>query len=434
MENKKRTKILINIVRISILIVFTLGYMIFMCQSINKQYETRLKENGDGVAKNIQTQISDSLNYIEGMAQVFSNYEDIHSQEAIGTLERVGEKSHFSRIWLTKTSGSAISSDGQQSNASGRDYMTQALQGKSGISKVQISRLNGKKNIAIYAPIYYKGEVIGILMGIYEMDNLLNILDVQCFNGAGYCGIYDKSGELLVSSKEIEDNMQQTKYGYTVSIDMLEWNISISLPENIIKGEIRNYLIATVIMCIIWVSALVNFIVMGLQKKNQELKKRAQRDSLTNLLNRGTTENIINKQLKKNTKYENAFIILDIDKFKLVNDENGHLAGDIILKELAELMKNYFQEAFCLSRIGGDEFVIYIEEVSNREALMKKIEEFKIHIAKTYSKNKVKSTVSIGVTYSKNETDTFKKLYDEADQALYESKGNGGNTITAHGK
>lgn len=166
MEKQNFKRSVINASLLILLVIFYVCYSVFMFYKTNEQYDIRLKETGDEVAKNINSQMNLAVMYVEGLAEGFSNYEDIHCDEAVETLIRVSEKSHFKRMWLTKIDGRAISSELKDSDATGRGYLKRALNGESGISEVQHSRVNNEKNVVIFAPTYYNGEVTGMVIGI----------------------------------------------------------------------------------------------------------------------------------------------------------------------------------------------------------------------------------------------------------------------------
>ncbi len=433
MEKQNFKRSVINASLLILLVIFYVCYSVFMFYKTNEQYDIRLKETGDEVAKNINSQMNLAVMYVEGLAEGFSNYEDIHCDEAVETLIRVSEKSHFKRMWLTKIDGRAISSELKDSDATGRGYLKRALNGESGISEVQHSRVNNEKNVVIFAPTYYNGEVTGMVIGIFRLDNLLDVIDVQCFGGNGYCKIYDTKGDVLVSSDELTMETElQNKYGYSSPIGILDWNVYVSFPEEVIDGDIRNNIIITVVMCVICVLVLGTIVISAFWERNKILAERAKMDSLTSLMNRGAIEDIVDMKLDKNGASEKAFVVFDIDKFKSVNDSIGHVSGDALLKEVAGLMRNYFIDVDCLSRLGGDEFAIFINEVKDKKRLLRDIEKFRRMVSEVRIDSKRCSTISIGIVFTQDKEDSFDSLYKKADQAMYESKRQGGNKVTIY--
>lgn len=432
-EWKTLKKSIVNTSLLILLVIFYISYSVFMFYKTIDQYNIRLKETGDEVAKNINAQMNLAVLYIEGMADGFSNYEDIHCEEAIETMVRISKGNTFKRMWLTKIDGSAISSELKDSDASGRGYLQRAINGESGISEVQISRVNNERNVVVFSPTYYNDEVTGMVIGIFKLDDLLDVINVQCFDGRGYCKIYDSNGDVIVSSDDITMETElQNKYGYSSPIGILDWNVYVSFPEEVIDGEIKNNIIITIFMCVVCVIVLGYIVISVLWERNKLLAERARTDSLTALMNRGAIEEIVNSKLEKGGEFERVFVVFDIDKFKSVNDTIGHVSGDVLLKEVADLMRKHFTGVDCLSRLGGDEFAIFINNISDKEKLLSKIDIFKHQVSEISVENKKNSTVSIGVTFTRSKDENFDSLYKKADTAMYESKSKGGNMVTVN--
>jgi GGDEF domain-containing protein len=106
-----------------------------------------------------------------------------------------------------------------------------------------------------------------------------------------------------------------------------------------------------------------------LERVNKILKIQATIDPLTKLYNRGYFNEGIEKEINRCERYGSALslIIFDIDKFKIINDTFGHLAGDDVLKELSRLCETSIRSSDILARWGGEEFVILVPE-NNRES------------------------------------------------------------------
>lgn len=122
-------------------------------------------------------------------------------------------------------------------------------------------------------------------------------------------------------------------------------------------------------------------------------------------------------------------VMIDIDFFKRVNDQYGHLMGDKVLKEIAKLMKQTFVETEVIARYGGEEFLIYDprdiqETLKSTEELRKKVE----HYPFVFEDRIIYITISAGIYTVQNETP--KRAIDKADERLYEAKNTGRNKIT----
>ncbi len=150
--------------------------------------------------------------------------------------------------------------------------------------------------------------------------------------------------------------------------------------------------------------------------------KLAETDDLTTLLNRRSGERYITQFL--DSQYSGMFCLIDIDDFKLINDTYGHDVGDQVLQAVGQSLKEIFRNDDVLIRIGGDEFVIFVAGLRNRDDGNQKIEIFKHHLSEKVShlfNDDV--TVSVGTVYSDDFDDKkYNVLYKAADKLMYQEK------------
>ncbi len=165
----------------------------------------------------------------------------------------------------------------------------------------------------------------------------------------------------------------------------------------------------------------------------QTAKEYAQKDSLTGLYNKGTTETRIRSYIEKETTPA-ALIIIDIDNFKRVNDTLGHLYGDAALKEIAHSVKSLFRSTDVVGRIGGDEFVVFLEQIADESTVYKKAGNITEIFRHAFAQTNVnyKMTGSIGVAFYPKDADNYPELFDKADIALYFAKNHGKNQFAAY--
>ena len=125
---------------------------------------------------------------------------------------------------------------------------------------------------------------------------------------------------------------------------------------------------------------------------------------------------------------------MDIDYFKEINDKYGHVVGDEVLRCMGSCLKNVFGKDAILGRIGGDEFVVFMKNVSDISYVEKKAREF-LNQMKELKISEISShqiTCSIGIAYYPNHGKGYLDLYKHADMALYETKENGRNGYTIY--
>ncbi len=167
------------------------------------------------------------------------------------------------------------------------------------------------------------------------------------------------------------------------------------------------------------------------QKKLEVLSKT---DLLTNCLNKITTENIVKDTLINSPKSSHALFLIDVDDFKSVNDELGHYFGDITLSDIAKNLHANFRGADVIGRIGGDEFLVFVKDITDESVIVSKAKAIANAFKNSYSgeNNDYKISGSIGVAMYPKHADTYEGLYKCADKALYSSKMAGKDRYTIY--
>ncbi|MCV6607483.1 MAG: transporter substrate-binding domain-containing protein, partial [Campylobacterales bacterium] len=166
-----------------------------------------------------------------------------------------------------------------------------------------------------------------------------------------------------------------------------------------------------------------------LKRKNQELEEISVTDRLTKIYNRGKLDDSLETELQKAQRYKHTFgvIILDIDYFKEVNDNYGHIVGDKLLIEITQVFQTHIRKTDILGRWGGEEFLIICPH-SDLEGTKEAAEHLRKEIEKKYFTDVGVKTASFGVTALK-EGDSVTSLIKRADDALYTAKNNGRNRV-----
>lgn len=161
-------------------------------------------------------------------------------------------------------------------------------------------------------------------------------------------------------------------------------------------------------------------------KNINKIQKASQRDFLTGVYNREGLIQNIEKALKedKNKQGVDAFFILDLDHFKEINDFLGHGTGDQVLQNTAKILDQCFRKEDIVGRLGGDEFVLLIRRINRIEAVHRMAKRLNESLCNTYEKDgqRIQISASIGIALGQAETESFEKLYEKADEALYEVK------------
>lgn len=163
-------------------------------------------------------------------------------------------------------------------------------------------------------------------------------------------------------------------------------------------------------------------------KLKQRLTAKAQHDDLTDLYNRQSMKDRINKCLQEHPNLNNALLFIDLDFFKNINDTYGHLFGDEILVTAAKKLKEAFPNEL-VGRIGGDEFIVLVENVTDIEKIKLKAENI-VSLLKIHNDSEdIEVTCSVGITLFSC-GDDFDQVLDQADKAMYQAKQKGRNQVS----
>ena len=163
-------------------------------------------------------------------------------------------------------------------------------------------------------------------------------------------------------------------------------------------------------------------------EKDLLLEEKAKRDPLTKLLNKIEVQTQVSEALKNPGEKPSVLFLIDIDNFKGINDTFGHTFGDTVISDIANILSRQFRAQDIVGRVGGDEFLVFMKNVSVEKAEMKARNLCRA-LTKEYSGGDVvrKITTSIGLSVSGIDGNTYNELFDNADRAMYRTKQSGKN-------
>lgn len=208
--------------------------------------------------------------------------------------------------------------------------------------------------------------------------------------------------------------------------------------KKVYKGTIKNiskdgkdyYVDTTIIPILDKDEKIIEFLALSYNvTEHIQALEYAYIDQLTEISNRHKFEELFSQKLKEVKRDNNPFClaILDIDKFKQVNDTFGHLEGDKVLVMIANSLETTIRETDYIARWGGEEFILLLNNVNLNNA-MKVVEKFRNTIEHLELEPVGKVTASFGITEYK-ENDQLEDMIKRADEALYQAKNDGRNCI-----
>ncbi|GAA0695445.1 hypothetical protein GCM10009104_23970 [Marinobacterium maritimum] len=232
----------------------------------------------------------------------------------------------------------------------------------------------------------------------------------------------------------------------------LRGGISFSVPAEQVdllvsemqQGSSRVHALVLMLLSLIGVSLFSLFyLVRGRLQASvmaqAELQQLVERDELTGVLSRRALMERLFTEMKRRSRYGQplSLLMLDLDHFKRVNDRYGHQAGDLVLKELAQMLEQHLREVDIIGRYGGEEFTVLLPNTARLQAerlaqrLCQAAAEYRIRL---HGGDLVQVTLSIGLASCDTDLLSAETLLARADEALYVAKQRGRNRVSVYGQ
>lgn len=240
--------------------------------------------------------------------------------------------------------------------------------------------------------------------------------DIATWQPVVYLGNFD-GGSYVVGLIPIA-NFKGDQVAYLVSFE----------EENVPFGLSGNFLLILTFLTLIFAGVVIFF--MHIVRTSKRLEMVSSTDFLTGIWNRGKGYELLQAEHDRALRYHRpyALIMLDIDRFKEVNDHYGHPVGDYVLRQVVKLIEDSCRRTDSFCRWGGEEFLLLLPETSlaNAQLLADKIRQ---SISATDFKDVGRVTASLGVAGFSKDTPQVDEVIQRADQALYLAKENGRNQV-----
>ncbi len=258
------------------------------------------------------------------------------------------------------------------------------------------------------------------------------------------------------SHLEFKDSLRDLKNETAFDVDVVETYTPIEIEGKIygvfelyvdvtkFRKEIRDgtrksILLLSSILLVVYIIAfsIARIGMKQVASAEERLRNQAMTDALTGIFNRGELMSRAEEELARVLRHgpeggngELSLIMLDIDHFKQVNDVFGHQAGDAVLRQLPDRIKQGLRIYDILGRYGGEEFLVLLPNASLKSALMV-AERIRLCVAEKpflFNDKEISATISLGVSTINPET-SLSEIINLADQAMYKAKQNGRNRV-----
>lgn len=467
------------------LVYMVICLFVFICcvqKNIEKNAEEAMRDNVTHQSYHFQTIMDTQFEYLESIADYLGRQEELLSAENMELIRSLHEKSGMKLVAIIDAEGNSYYDNGAQKSVAARAYFQEAMKGKRTLSDPLESMVDGDTRVILGVPIYRGEEIVGVLGGSYNVGELSHLMFADIYDGAGYSMIVAGDGTLISndqggqSSRMTEgdnffahygegeflglESIEQIKADFSAQnggyvcfsqngeecylayepLEMGSWMLCYVAPVKKAHEEFRfiQYY-ETILAVVLGIGIFV--LVFSIWRMNSRMQKNlilyAQMDPLTDICNKKRTEEEIDSWFAdEQCGNIQAFIMMDVDYFKLVNDRYGHAAGDEVLCRIAEILRRSFMGSDIIGRIGGDEFAVLMKNIPSAHTAISHAENIcaAIRGLKLKETGDMQLSVSIGIAIAPYHGKTYQELYKCADKALYETKERGRNGYSLYGQ
>lgn len=418
-KNKKSVfKISYIIVLLVISIVTLVWYSKILKDELRALVRNTLKEVSSQNVLVVQKEVENDIQSLSEIADRIGNAGDIREEEIVDMLKQVIYRYPFKVMGYCGTDGIAHATDGKTVDLSEREYFQTALGGEACISNPLTDIVSGGEIIAFSAPVIKDNTVTGVLFATYDVTSLREILSVTSFEGEGYTYIVQSDGSKVVDSvnptsfqnmtniyismKEADQRNSNAierlthyldtgetgyvifynkvaKYMYSTPLGINDWYLIDVVPVDFMESTSNDIIRRTYIVCAV-LTAVCAVIAVWLYWEERRKKKQMQTLLYVDDLTGGNTfakfkENV---EQRLNINYgRTAFITMDLDEFKLVNELFGYEEGNKVLRHVWKVLTEHCGDGEYAGRGVADRFslLLYFEKRSDIEKRVIKITE-----------------------------------------------------------
>ncbi len=416
--------------------VFSYFYFKNIRSSVYSSVSLYLIEMSNQSSGMIQSRIEKDLGILKSISALITAENRINTNKVRPILQSELKRNSFKRMGVIFPDGSSITKDGKFVNLKDRKFFQKALQGNANISDTITDKIDGKK-INVYAvPIYKNTKVVAVLFATVNNDVFNKLLSISTFDGAGFSYVVKANGDVVIPPKHggqfLHKNLFTDKHFLTekissqiktdfnnrkgnmvyLDLDDQEYYLSYSpisyndwyllsvTPKSLVTknfDKILKMAVYTTILILLLFLVLFAYISWIQNRYSKTLEEIVFVDEVTG----GDTWIYFKKkatELISDTDQNYAFIIFDIDKFKIINDIFGWEQGDNVLKFLARKLKKSLKEGELAARVTNDNFAVLLKYEKEQD-IVKRLAKFRKKIS-TYSMNPqtpIKLNVSCGV-------------------------------------
>lgn len=461
------------------ILLCSISFFIYIQKDIQRESIEKVVTNTEKQTESLKEYINIQYRYLEGIGNHISG-QDLFCEDNIKLIKSIKEYTKLENVGIINQDGETHYDNGAVKNVAHRECFQEALKGNRVLSDPLESAIAGETRVILAVPIYnQQKEIVGVLGGSYDIGNLNKIVFRGIYDGKGSAFIVSKDGQLITYDKQVKNKeflASESVYSYFAEYNVLSSSDLQNLKQEFIKqnnGSItlndrqkKSYMAYYPLKINDWIMcynidkdvaqqsytfiiraeySLFTLFVLGLlillivifkinMKHQKKLLEYARKDALTGIKNKETLQREITNYLEKDKgNHPGALFMIDVDNFKTVNDLNGHVIGDEVLKVFGNILKESFTSNDIVGRAGGDEFIVFVCDGQDEAQIQHKAQEICQKIRNVHIDSfKGNLSCSIGIAFYPKHGIAFKNLYTLADQALYQTKEKGRDGYTCY--
>ncbi len=418
-RGKTKNSFILRIFYVAVLCILLIAAMLFYSNTLKDNLYSdsveKLSEISEQNVKVLNTQINGQLESMTEVAARIAVPTNWDIDYTMFTLNKVMNRYPFKRMGIIFSDGKAYISSGEEYTMSEHDmeYIDDSFNGEIIISNTTVDAFDGSKIISLQVPVYKDDEVAAVLTASYETEVLQEMLSVSFFGGQGYSYIVRANGNVIADSnfptsfkntenifdslsaadssnaaavEKMKYNMQFNEDGYIrfknnvnfymyySSVGINDWYLLSVIPASVIDSTRSDIMFSTYLLCAavgaIFIVVAIFFIRFE-RKKRRELQDILYVDPITN----GYSFQRFCVEAKERLAQDDrpaAIIVLDIEKFKVINEMFGYDEGDKVLRYIWSLLQKWVREGEIYSRWIADRFNI-LAYYNSEEELLKRL-------------------------------------------------------------
>ena len=463
--------VFLGVFAIAIIIAFPL----FLTNELDNQNQDFLKEisakNGESVGFKFQEQAS----YLYYFANAVDTTKLDNPKAAINSIGDIPKNDHYKRYGIATLDGKAYTSDGKSIDLAHDEHIKECVE-KDGfiVCRMQTNEsIDGDEVFVMHTPLKHEGETKAVFFLVFTIDQIMANFESSAFNKSEFFFVVDYEGNNIMSTHPnekfrnidnvfyslnfdekyqgsripaIQEDMKNGETGvlfssqntdfylYYAPLNFNDWYLFSVIPTSAVT-ENRNTALSYVgIMTFFLVTVFILFTIYAVsseRRKKEELDKVLYTDSLTGGASYAKFCLDVKKQLSKNQKA--AYVVMDLDNFKLVNDYYGYEMGNKTIKHIDTLWRKMLKDNEFVGRIAADRFAVYLR-YSSEEELNKRLEKFCAD-CRTFNDKNMSNYIlvpSIGVYYVTEKNIDIQKMQNCAVMAKSLVKGDSESTIAVY--